>query len=215
MSYCMRCGKQTDNEDFICDECRRKEGAVTGAAGQGAAEQPRQPAENVPPAAHPQEGWQPRAAAGQPYYNSPYGSVPNTPWAAPYVPDVQPVMAGPVDRSGLPLNKCGLLGMIFSLAGLFCWIGMLILVVAFLASNPEAFENPYYQPPESELMVFGMGAFFLLIGAFAFAITGISLSGVGLARYRRYRAVGFAIAGLAIGIIILLITMSMFGSIFS
>lgn len=131
------------------------------------------------------------------------------------MPDVQPVMAGPVDRSGLPLNKCGLLGMIFSLAGLFCWIGMMILVVAFLASNPEAFENPYYQPPESELMVFGMGAFFLLIGAFAFAITGISLSGVGLARYRRYRAVGFAIAGLAIGIIILLITMSMFGSIFS
>ena len=32
MSYCMRCGKQTDNEDFICDECRRKEGAVSDTA---------------------------------------------------------------------------------------------------------------------------------------------------------------------------------------
>ena len=228
MSYCMRCGKQTDNEDFICDECRRKEGAVSDTAvqdipaqasdgGADAAANGRQGAEFQSAADNrPQAGWQPRAAAGQPYYNSPYGSVPNTPWAAPYVLNgVQPAMAWPVDRSGLPLNKCGLVGMIFSLAGLFCWIGMLILVVAFVASNPEAFEAPYYQPPESELMVFGMAAFFLLVGAFAFAITGISLSGVGLARYRRYRAVGFAIAGLVIGIIILLITLSMFGLIFS
>ena len=37
MSYCMRCGKQTDNEDFVCDECRRKDSAVSGAAVQGAA----------------------------------------------------------------------------------------------------------------------------------------------------------------------------------
>ncbi len=51
MSYCMRCGKQTDNEDFVCDECRRKEGAVSGAAGQGAAEQRLQPAGEVPSAA--------------------------------------------------------------------------------------------------------------------------------------------------------------------
>ena len=36
MSYCMRCGKQTDNEDFVCDECRRKE----TAAGQDIPAQP-------------------------------------------------------------------------------------------------------------------------------------------------------------------------------
>ena len=51
MSYCVRCGKQTENEEFVCDECRRKEGAVSGAAGQGAAEQRLQPAGEVPPAA--------------------------------------------------------------------------------------------------------------------------------------------------------------------
>ena len=63
-------------------------------------------------------------------------------------------------------------------------------------------------------MALGMGAFFLLVGAFGFSVTGVSLSGVGLARYKRFRAVGFAIAGLVIGIMILLMTISVFGSIF-
>lgn len=204
MSYCMRCGKQTDNEDFICDECRRKEGAVSGAAGQDAPAQAsdggadaaangRQGAEFQSAADNrPQAGWQPRAAAGQPYYNSPYGSVPNTPWAAPYVP---PEPIAPADRSQLPLNKCGLIGMIFSLAGLFCWIGMLILVVAFVASNPEAFETPYYQPPESELMVFGMAAFFLLVARLPLQLRVYPFQASGWARYRRYRAVGLRSPG--------------------
>ena len=33
MSYCIRCGKQTENEDFICDECRARQSAAESAAG--------------------------------------------------------------------------------------------------------------------------------------------------------------------------------------
>ena len=154
MSYCMRCGKQTDNEDFVCDDCRRKQnaaaeaepfeqgGARAGGEGMPNAGRPGTGAEGRPQQFPPNpeggapadgQGWQPRAAAGQPYYNSPYGSVPNTPWAAPYVP---PEPIAPADRSQLPLNKCGLIGMIFSLAAVVSFLAMIIVLFALFAQNP-------------------------------------------------------------------------------
>lgn len=212
MSYCMRCGKQTDNEDYVCDDCRQKE-ADTKVNAEKTEENGAQPpfAGQGNDAGRQGNYWAPPPQYGAPNANG-YGVPPYNGYVPPYMPYAADP---PVDRSKFPLNRCGLLGMIFSLAGLACWLGILILVVVFVGSNPEAFNDPYYQPPESELMAFGMGAFFLLVGAFAFAVTGVALSGVGLARYKRFRAVGFAIAGLVIGVMILLMTISVFGSIFT
>ena len=221
MSYCMRCGKQTDNEDFVCDECRRKEGAVSGAAvrdapaqasdgGADAAANGRQGAEFQSAADNrPQAGWQPRAAAGQPYYNRPYGSVPNTPWAAPYVP---PEPIAPADRSQLPLNKCGLIGMIFSLAAVVSFLAMIIVLFALFAQNPQWLDNPYYQPTTEEMATVMMSIILPLIFTPAFSVTGVVLSSAGIAMRKRFRAVGFAIAGLTVGIVMLLVFLSLFSA---
>ena len=215
MSYCIRCGKQTENEDFICDECRARQSpaanagapdAQGGAENAGAQQGSPQGGAGVPPAGG--QGWQPRANTEQPYRNTPYGNAPYTPWAAPYVPPAPPE---PVDRSKLPLNKCGLIGMIFSLAAVFLFILMFIIVVAAIAQNPEWVDNPFYEPTAGEMAGLMLGVLIPLFLGFASSVTGIVLSSVGLARYKRFRSVGFAIAGLAVGVITLLIFLSFFG----
>lgn len=200
MSYCMRCGKPTENENFICDECAQKEIAQESAG----ANSPNQPSS------------QPSNQPNQPPNQQPnnYGCQ-GAAWAAPYAQGAGPYAAAPTDRSKLPFNKCGLIGMIFSLIGLLCLIGIFVLAVSFVMSNTEILENPYYQPSGSELMAVGAGVLLLMFGSFAFSVTGISLSGVGLARYRRFRAVGFAVAGLAIGIVALFITFALTTSVFN
>ena len=83
MSYCIRCGKQTENEDFICDECRARQSAAAnagapdaqgGAENAGAQQGSPQGGAGVPPAGG--QGWQPRANTEQPYRNTPYGNLP-------------------------------------------------------------------------------------------------------------------------------------------
>ena len=225
MSYCIRCGRQTDNEDFVCDDCRRKDGfvpdpAVQGAALPGQAGTEAKPGAEQPPSGSPSAAreenappptdcgqWQPRANAGPPPYiygDRGYGSY-GAPWQAPYF-----VPPAPADRSKLPLNKCGVIGMIFSLAALLFFILMFVIVVAVVMQNPQWFENPFYEPTEEEIMLLGGSVFFPLLFSFLCAVTGTVLSAVGLARYRRFRAVGFAIAGLVIGVVMLLSLFSMF-----
>ena len=220
MSYCMRCGKQTDNEDFICDECRRKDSAVSGAAGQDAPAQAsdggadaaangRQGAEFQSAADNrPQAGWQPRAAAGQPYYNSPYGSVPNTPWAAPYVP---PEPIAPADRSQLPLNKCGLIGMIFSLVAAGC----LILAVSVIGFGLDAaMENIVADAKEVapvllilSVIAVGLVSFLPMVASWVLAALGVVFSAVAVARRKRFRGWEMGVAGIVIGGALLCVVM--------
>ena len=298
MSFCMRCGKQTDNADFICDDCRREQerpeeeatqnfsaantegraedsaGKLHGAETDGFGMDGGQPSspqdddknvppqrqsganENVPPQWQPGPNgnvpprWQPGTNGNVPpqwrpgpngnvppqwrpgpngnvplqwrpgpnenvppqWQPGPNGNVPpqgvlyGTPWSAPYTPPP------PVDRSKFPLNKCGLIGMIFSLAAFICFIAIFFVAFAFIAQHPE-WADPFYEMTYAEVFSMMIGVLVPLLFAGIFSVTGVILSAVGLARYRRFRSVGFAIAGLVIGVIVLLILISIFGSI--
>ena len=46
----------------------------------------------------------------------------------------------------------------------------------------------------------------------AFSVTGVVLSSAGIAMRKRFRAVGFAIAGLTVGIVMLLVFLSLFSA---
>lgn len=203
MSYCIHCGQQTDNEDYICDDCRARHSAGEGGSVPGGSVAQGVGAQSARPAGT-AGAEQPRPASSMPYgyYGPGYD-----PYAAPWVP-VPPVRA---DRSKLPLNKCGLVGMIFSFASVFCFILMFVIVLVIISQNPQWVDNPYYEPTSGEMAGLVLSILAPLVLSFGCSVTAIVLSGVGIARYKRFRAVGFAIAGLVIGGIMFFTFISMFG----
>lgn len=186
MSYCMKCGRQTDNADFICDECRAKQAAQPPAGGH---------AEQSAPPAQAGQGTQGAPANNAPAYNA---SAPG----ALYDPAK--------DRSLLPFNKCGLIGMIFSMAAFVFFFAMIAFAASAMLQTPGWLTDPMFEPTEEDLFRVGLAAIVPLFLSFGSAAAGVVLSAVGIARYRRFRAVGFAVAGLIIGAAMFLVLISMF-----
>lgn len=205
MGYCIKCGKQTDNADHICDDCAKLQ---AGTVEDTAAEQ----AEAVPQDALQDAQGETRASdafgsaqGGQGANAQSAGGQGYNAYGAPYPPyGAASGSIYPIDRSGFPMNKCGLIGFIFSVASFFCFVAIFFSVFSFIGQHAEWFENPNFQPTMDELMELVSAVLVPMLFSFVFAVTGVVLSAVGLARYRRFRAVGFPIAGLVIGALILL-----------
>lgn len=156
MSYCIRCGRQTENEDRICDGCRARQPAAESAAGvpvQG----------GVPPAA----------------------------------------------SETLPFSRAAKLGLIFSLvaAGLLIWV-VLLFTIGWDAAEVSTGANDDaggFILFLSVVFVFGIVSFLPMVASCVLAALGVVFSAVAVARRKRFRGRGEAVAGLIISAAVLLL----------
>ena len=178
MRFCRYCGNRTEGEEPVCGDCRRRaEGpAPHGPDANGSGA----PADGGKNAALWQGGQS--VSFGQGGQNA----------AAP-------------EGAALPPNKCGILGMSFSIAGLVSLVLLAAVATAFVLRYPELAEGTIRHPVEAEVAWFVLGVLVTLLLSFGFSAAGTALSIVGLVRRRRYRFAGFAVAGLAVGAAVLLL----------
>ncbi len=193
MKFCSSCGAPVKENDKFCYAC----GALLTGGEKG-----KQPETSVTEYSQP-------AAGGQTQYDQ---SVHIDYFDEPIQNTVQaPVVNGiPMGKSPLPVNKAGIIGFVFSVVSFIFLAALFISALVFIANHPELFKNPTINVEDPAFISFAIGVFFCAILGGAFAIAGVCVSGVGISRMRRSRLYGFAIAGLVISCIVLLIFLLMF-----
>lgn len=179
--YCMYCGKPTENGSMVCPECAAKGNAPCAALTRA------EDCSRIPP----------NYSVSVPESRILTGGT-----SAPVGPSVY------LPREGRPVDRCGKSGMIFSLVSVGC---LLLMVVAlFWASDMM---DHFVDQSQGAGIVLGISYFMLLLGISAlplllsgiFSAVGIVCSSIALARRERFRGVGFAVAGLVVGLVPVLV----------
>lgn len=162
MSYCIRCGRQTENEDCICDGCRARQPAAESAAGV------------------PVRGGVPPALGGA---------------------------KGAAPSAALPVDRIGRKGMLFSFIAVACIIFLFLMVEIFIDGLTASIESE-----QGDFILFLVvslpllaGVWLPLLASCGFSVAGIVCSSVALARRKRFRGWGEAVAGLIISAAVLLL----------
>lgn len=195
MKFCSSCGASVNDNDKFCHVC----GALLTDGEK--AQQSETPANACSqPAAGDQT--QSRPSDHIDYFDIPTKNV--------YANNVERILAE--SKPVLPVNKIGIVGFVFSLLSLILIISMFIAAVGFVASNPDFVNDPNYYMRNEEFLAFAVGIFLCMLFAGLFAIVGVSISGVGVARKKRTRLYGFAIAGLVISCVVLFVCFVVYAS---
>lgn len=105
----------------------------------------------------------------------------------------------------LPVSKLGIIGFVFSVLAFALFIVMFGVVIGFIVDNPQFVNGDIGPEDYSALMGLGGGVLACMFFGIGFAITGISVCSVGIAKRKVFRLNGFAYAGLVIGCVTLFI----------